>query len=468
MRTHSDLITASRSHLFIAAIVSALGGLLFGYDNIVISGAIGFVSKFFHLDAAGVGWAAGCALIGCIAGAAGAGTVVDHLGQKKGLTICAVCFALSSAGIWFTGSFSQFVAWRMIGGLGIGAASIIAPMYIAEIAPARVRGRLVTLYQFGIVAGILAAVVVNMLIQRMGNEAWNTTVGWRWMFLAGLVPATVFAIMIVPAVESPRWLMKAGRDAAAMEVLTRLNGAASASRESEQIQSSLALEDGHISGLFTTFRHALLIGMLLAGLSQLSGITPLLSFLPEIFRSAGTATSDAFFQSVLVGLVNLVFTLVALWLVDAAGRKTLIMVGASLQFLSFAMVGWFYHIHGSGLAVLAFVMSFVAGHAVGNGAVCWVIISEIYPTKIRGRAMSIATTTLWLVGYLGNQMFPIMQTGLGTAGTFWCFSAAALLNVVCVWLLVPETKGRTLEQITHFWADHQRARAHATTGTEAL
>lgn len=462
MHIQHDPTSPRRIHLVIAAIVSALGGLLFGYDNIVISGAIGYLGKYFHLDPAGVGWAAGCALIGCIAGAAGAGGIVDWLGQKKGLTICAACFALSSAGIWFTGNFTQFVVWRMIGGLGIGAASIIAPMYIAEIAPARVRGRLVTLYQFGIVAGILAAVVVNMLIQRMGDDAWNATIGWRWMFLAGLVPAILFALMIVPAVESPRWLMKEGREAEAGRILAWLNGSAAASEEAGQIRSSLALEDGHISGLFTTFRYALLIGMMLAGLSQLSGITPVLSFLPEIFRSAGTATSDAFFQSVLVGLVNLAFTLVALWLVDRAGRKTLIMIGASLQFLSFGLVGWFYHIHGSGLAILAFVMSFVAGHAVGNGAVCWVIISEIYPTKVRGRAMSIATTTLWLVGFLGNQMFPILQSRLGTAGTFWCFSAAALLNIFCVAFFVPETKGRTLEQITHFWADHRQARVQAT------
>lgn len=466
MSIQPDPHSSQRRHLIVAAIVSALGGLLFGYDNIVISGAIGYLSRYFHLDPAGIGWAAGCALVGCIVGAAGAGSVVDALGQKKGLTLCALCFALSSAGIWFTGSFAQFVVWRMIGGLGIGAASIIAPMYIAEIAPARVRGRLVTLYQFGIVSGILAAVVVNMWIQRMGDEAWNSITGWRWMFLAGLIPAMFFALMIVPAVESPRWLMKEGREEEANRILTWLNGSASAAEESRQIRSSLALEDGHISGLFTTFRYALLIGMMLAGLSQLSGITPLLSFLPDIFRSAGTATSDAFFQSVLVGLVNLVFTLVALWLVDRAGRKTLIILGASLQFFSFAWVGWLYHAHGSGLAILTFVMSFVAGHAVGNGAVCWVIISEIYPTRMRGRAMSIATTTLWLVGYLGNQMFPILQSRLGTAGTFWCFSAAALLNVVCVARLVPETKGRTLEQITQFWADHRAMRTAATgTGT---
>ena len=194
---------------------------------------------------------------------------------------------------------------------------------------------------------------------------------------------------------------------------------------------------------------------MLAGLQQISGITPLFSFLPEIFRSAGAATSDAFFQSVLVSLVNLLFTLFALWLVDRAGRKTLILAGTALQFVSFALVGWFYHVHGSGLAVLIFVMSFVAGHAFGNGVACWVIISEIYPTKVRGRGMSIATTALWLVGYLGNQLFPIMQKHLGPDGTFWCFSAGALLTIILVGWLVPETKGRSLEEITKFWTEEK-------------
>lgn len=439
----------------VAASVSTLGGFLFGYDNIVISGAIGYLSQLFHLDAAGIGWAAGCALVGCIAGCAAAGAVADYLGKKKGLALCALCFALSSIGMLFAADLHQFVLWRLIGGLGIGAASVISPNYIAEIAPTRVRGRCVTLYQLGIVVGILAAVFVNMLIQRMGDEAWNISSGWRWMFFAGVVPALLFGLMILPAVESPRWLMKMGRRDQAVEVLVKINGADVARKEAAQIEDSLATEEGHISELFTTFRRPLLLGIMLAGLQQISGITPLFSFLPEIFRAAGTATSDAFFQSVLVSLVNLLFTLFALWLVDRAGRKTLILAGTTLQFVSFALVGWFYHIHGSGLAVLIFVMSFVAGHAFGNGVACWVIISEIYPTKVRGRGMSIATTALWLVGYAGNQMFPIMRKHLGSDGTFWIFSAGALLTVILVGWLIPETKGRSLEEITKFWTEEK-------------
>lgn len=442
----------SRAPLAVALAVSTLGGLLFGYDNIVISGAIGYLRKLFHLDATGVGWAAGCALIGCVVGCAGAGTVADFLGRKKGLALCALCFTLSSCGMLFAGSLSQFVGWRLLGGLGIGAASVIAPNYIAEIAPTRVRGRCVTLYQMGIVVGILAAVFVNMLIQRMGDEAWNTATGWRWMFFAGVVPALLFGLMIIPAVESPRWLMKEGRREQALRVLTEINGPDVARSEASQIEETLSLEEGRFSELFTTFRRPLLLGIMLAGLQQVSGITPLFSFLPEIFRSAGAATGDAFRQSVMVSVINLLFTFVALWLIDRAGRKTLILAGTSLQFLSFAAVGWLYYVHGSGLAILIFVMSFVAGHAVGNGVACWVIISEIYPTKVRGRAMSIATTALWLVGYLGNQLFPVMQKNLGSDGTFWCFSGGALLTIILVGWLVPETKGRSLEEITEIWA----------------
>jgi len=437
----------------IAASVSTLGGFLFGYDNIVISGAIGYLSRLFHLDAPGVGWAAGCALVGCIAGCSVAGAVADYLGKKKGLALCALCFALSSVGMLFAGNLHQFVLWRLIGGVGIGAASVISPNYIAEIAPTRVRGRCVTLYQLGIVVGILAAVFVNMLIQRMGDEAWNISSGWRWMFFAGFVPALLFGLMILPAVESPRWLMKMGRRDQAIEVLSKINGAEVARQEAAEIENALMTEEGHISELFTTFRRPLLLGIMLAGLQQISGITPIFSFLPEIFRAAGTATGDAFFQSVLVSFINLLFTLFALWLVDRAGRKTLILAGTAVQFVSLAMVGWFYHVHASSLAVLIFVMSFVAGHAFGNGVACWVIISEIYPTKVRGRGMSIATTALWLVGYLGNQTFPILQKRLGSDGTFWLFSAGALLTIVLVGWLVPETKGRSLEEITKFWTE---------------
>ena len=261
----------------------------------------------------------------------------------------------------------------------------------------------------------------------------------------------VFGLAIAASIESPRWLMKMGRRNSALDILSKVNGSIVAASEFSNIQTALDLEDGKLSELFTAFRRPLLIGVMLAALQQLSGITPLFSYLPEIFRSAGTGTSSAFFQSVLVSLVNLTVTLLALLVVDRAGRKTLMLAGTTVQCISFAMVGWLYHLHGAGVAILVFVMTFVTGHAFGNGVACWVVISEIYPTKVRGRAMSIATTALWVVGFLGNQIFPVMQERLGNDGTFWCLSAAALVGFICTLTLVPETKGRSLEEITAFW-----------------
>lgn len=441
-----------------AAVVSSLGGFLFGYDNIVISGAIGHLSKYFQLAPAAIGWAAGCALIGCLLGSATAGSIADRFGLKRALYGCAACFALSSVGVWVSASFSQYVAWRIVGGIGIGAASIVAPMYIAEIAPARVRGRLVVLYQLGIVAGILCAVYVNMLIENAGAEDWQIAHGWRWMFAAAAIPALTFAVAILFAKESPRWLMKTGREKEAERVLAAINGKIMAQSEGASIKRSLAEEEGGLSELFDgPFRKALIIGFLLAALSQTSGITCLLSFLPEVFESAGQKASGAFFQSVLVGVVNLVFTIFAIWLVDKAGRRTLILFGTGLQTVSLAFVGCLYLVASAGNGILGGIMAFVAGHAVGNGAVCWVIISEIFPTKVRGTAMSIATTAIWIFAYLADQFFPVMQSHLGSHGTFFVFSAMAAINFVFVWLLVPETKGYSLEEISHIWLPHGAA-----------
>lgn len=434
--------------LVIAATVSSLGGFLFGYDNIVISGAIGYLTKSFNLDAAGVGWAAGCALVGCLVGSAGSGWLADRIGLKKSLAICAVCFAGSSIGVFFTYSLNQFVFWRILGGVGIGAASILAPMYIAEIAPTKMRGRLVTLYQLGIVLGILSAVFVNMLIQRCGTEAWNQAIGWKWMFMAGTLPALLFAAVIVVALESPRWLMKVGRQVEGLSVLTRINGETIAREEFAGIKESLVAEETKFSEIFTSgFGRALFIGIVLAGLTQTSGITAVFSYLPSIFEAAGARTGDAFFQSVLVSAINLVFTLVALWLVDKAGRRTLLLTGICIQVLAFSAVGLFYFLGGWSIGVLVGVMAFVAGHAIGNGVVCWVLLAEIFPTKVRGRAMSVATTSLWIFAFLSNLIFPVMQNAVGNHGSFWFFAFMAVVNLFFVLLMVPETRGHSLEDI---------------------
>ncbi len=439
--------------LIISTLVSSLGGFLFGYDNIVISGAIGHLSNFYHLEPAAIGWAAGCALIGCLIGSACSGAFADRFGLKRALYTCSACFALSSVGVWLAGSFSQYVMWRILGGVGIGAASIVAPMYIAEIAPARVRGRLVVFYQFGIVTGILAAVFVNWLIERSGSETWNVQHGWRWMFAVGAIPAVLFAIAISFAKESPRWLMKRGLEVQARSVLAAINGPVAARSEALSIKDSLAEEHGGLKELITgPFRRALLVGFFLAAFSQTSGITALLSFLPEVFKSAGQNVTDAFSQSVLVGIVNLTFTAVAIWLVDRTGRRTLLLCGTALQTGSLGIASLLYWTKGSGRALLIAIMIFVAGHAIGNGAVCWVIISEIFPTKMRGAAMSIATTAIWISAYLANQFFPLMERRLQSYGTFGTFACMAALNFAFVALYVPETKGYSLEDISRMWS----------------
>ncbi len=444
---------AIRGALIVSTSVAFLGGVLFGYDNIVISGAIGYLAIYFHLQPAAIGWAAGCALVGCLIGSICSGGLADRFGLKSALYGCAACFALSSVGVWLAGAFSQYIFWRVIGGIGIGAASIVEPMYIAEIAPASVRGRLVVFYQFGIVSGILAAVFANLLIARSGDEIWNTLHGWRWMFAAGAIPAALFTITILLANESPRWLMKVGREGEADAILAKTQIPAIAKEEALSIRKSLAKEEGGLHELFTgPFQRALVIGFLLAAFTQASGITALLSFLPQVFQSAGARTADAFFQSVLVGLVNLAFTAVALWLVDRAGRKTLLLCGTALQTVALVSVGYLYLVKAPGFGILIGITTFVAGHAIGNGAVCWVVISEIFPNKVRGAAMSIATSAIWISAYLANQFFPIMKTQLGSSGLFWMFSGLAAANFIFVLAFVPETKGYSLEDISRIWS----------------
>jgi SP family arabinose:H+ symporter-like MFS transporter len=438
--------------------VASLAGFLFGYDNIVISGAIGYLSIHYALGPAGIGWAAGCALIGCLLGSATAGSIADRLGLRKALYGCAACFALSALGVWMANGFAEFVAWRILGGVGIGAASIVAPMYIAEIAPAKVRGRLVVFYQLGIVFGILAAVYVNMLIRNAGSDNWNAEHGWRWMFAAAGLPAVVFGCTLAFSRESPRWLMKHGQERQALQILSAINGAEAAPIEIAAIHESLQEERGGLRELLSrSLRPALAMGFILAAFSQMSGITALLSFLPQVFQSGGQQGDSAFQQSVLVGVVNLICTGLAIWLVDRKGRRTLLLAGTGLQTASLASAGALYLIHGNNVAILASIMLFVAGHAIGNGAVCWVIISEIFPTKIRGAAMSVATTAIWVFAYLANQFFPLMQERLGTHGLFFFFAVMAALNFTYILAVVPETKGYSLEQIAVIWSRREKA-----------
>ena len=439
-------------YIVLISLVAAFGGFLFGYDTAVVSGAIGFLKAHFNLTAELTGWAASSLLVGCMVGAILGGPLGDRFGRKPSLIFCAVLFAVSSALSALPDSLSLFAWARFAGGVAIGAASMLSPLYIAEIAPEKIRGTLVALYQLAIVVGILVVFFVNLQIQRLGDESWNITTGWRWMFASLVLPSVLFGALMALVPESPRWLMKMGRRDQARRILERVGGPEAAAREVAQIEAALQQEEGRWSELFTTgYRRALMIGIALAVFGQFSGINAIMYFAPVIFKTAGEGTDAAFRQTVTVGVVNVLFTFVAIWLVDRAGRKPLLIVGTLLQAVSLAWIGLLFARGESGTALLMGILGFVAAFAVAMGPIPWIVNSEIFPTKLRGRAMSVAIFCLWLADWIVTQTFPTLLERFGAAQTFWVYAACSLVSTVFVVLLVPETKGRTLEEIEASW-----------------
>lgn len=439
-------------YILLISLVAAFGGFLFGYDTAVVAGAIGFLTKQFNLTAELTGWAASSLLVGCMAGALLGGPMGDRFGRKPSLIFCAALFALSSVASALPNALGPFAWARFAGGVAIGAASMLSPLYIAEIAPEKIRGTLVALYQLAIVAGILVVFFVNLQIQRLGDEAWNVQVGWRWMFASLALPSVIFGVCMAVVPESPRWLMKMGRRGEARRVLERVGGTESAEREIVQIESALREEQGRWGELFTTgYRRALLIGILLAVFGQFSGINSIMYYAPEIFKAAGSGTDSAFVQTVIVGAVNVVFTFVAIWLVDRAGRKPLLIAGTLVQVVALVLVGVMFQRGQSGVGVLVCILGFVAAFAVAMGPIPWIVNSEIFPTKLRGRAMSVAIFCLWLADWIVTQTFPMLRESIGPARTFWVYAFCSLLSTAFVLVMVPETKGRTLEEIEASW-----------------
>ena len=444
--------TTNMSTVYLLTAVAALGGLLFGYDTAVISGAIGFLKIKFQLSAAMMGWAASSAIIGCIFGAMFAGWASDRFGRKKVLLLTAILFAISAIGAAFPSNLLQFAIFRFIGGLGIGAASMVSPLYITELAPAAIRGKLVSYYQLAIVIGILVIFFVNTLIQGMGDEAWNVEYGWRLMMASGVFPAALFLIALFFVPESPRWLTKEGREEEALEILSNINGVAKAGEILREVKSTLHEEQGTLGELFTgRFRKAILVGIVLCIFSQVQGINAIMYYAPEIFKSIGTGTESAFQQTVIIGIINTLFTFVAINWVDKWGRKTLLLWGGAGMALSLFMVGLAFHFGWTGYGLLLFILMYIACFAASYGPVTWVVISEIFPIKMRGVAMSVATFALWVAVYIVTQMFPILLESAGAAPTFWIFGTMSLLAFFFVWSQVPETKGRTLEEIERTW-----------------
>lgn len=454
----TDRGVGSTTYVFMVTLVAALGGLLFGYDTGVINGAIGPLKAHFQLDDVREGWAMGCALLGCALGAAGAGPMCDRFGRKKALVVSAILFFISAVGTAVPRTLTTFILYRILGGLGVGAASIISPMYIAEISPARIRGRMVSINQFAIVSGFLVVYFVNYFIALQGDEAWNERLGWRWMFGSETLPALGLMILSFIVPESPRWLMKQGRADEAMHILTRVNGAAYAQAELVEIREALSHESGSLRQLFSPgMRIVLVIGIVLAVLQQVTGINVFLYFGTEIFKKMGSATNAALLQTIVVGVVNLTFTVVAIRTVDRIGRKPLMMIGSAGMGVSLAAMGLAAYLQSTGLWMLLFILGYIACFALSVGPVTWVILSEIFPTRIRGRAMAVATVCLWIANYLVSQTFPMMDQNPWLVETFhrgfpfWLYGAFCVVLLLCVWWLVPETKGKSLEQIERHW-----------------
>ncbi len=444
----------SLAFVLFATGVTAIGGFLFGYDTAVINGANSYLMAHFTLDDKQLGMATTSAILGCIPGAMFAGFLSDRFGRKRMLFLCALLYAVSGVLSAIPVTFNQFLVARLISGLGIGASSMICPVYIAEISPERWRGRLGSLFQLGIVTGIFLTLFINMLIQSRGDPAWNTTTGWRWMLAMEVVPAVVFIGLLFTVPESPRWLAQQGHEDESRKILEKVSGAEQAEIQWNAIRAVLGEEEGSFSELFTpTFIRPLTIAVLIMAFSQFCGINAIMYYSTEIFRTAGAGDKAAFISSFWIGLINLLFTFLAIGLVDKAGRKPLLIIGTAVQTIALSLVGWMFHAQASGIGLLLCVIAFTAAFAMSMGPIGWLLCSEIFPGKVRGRAMSIAALAVWVSCAIVTQTFPMLKGSalIGPAKTFWIFAAVSLVSCLFIWLMVPETKGRTLEEIESHW-----------------
>jgi SP family xylose:H+ symportor-like MFS transporter len=405
------------------------------------------------------GFAASSALLACIFGAAFAGTLSDHLGRKKVLILSAILFLVSAIGTALPKNLTQFIIFRFIGGLGVGAASMTSPMYIAEISPARIRGRMVSVNQFAIVTGMLVVYFVNYYIAGLGDEAWNIESGWRWMFGSESIPAILLLALLFFVPESPRWLTKQNQKSKALDILYKVDGQEYAEKEMQVIEETLSHESGSLSQLFNPgMRVVLIIGVVLAVLQQITGINVFLYFGSDIFEKLGGDSIDAaLLQQVVVGAVNLLFTVIAIWSVDKLGRKPLMIIGSIGMGIALFAMGLAGYYQATGAWLLIFVLIYIASFALSVGPVVWVILSEIFPTKIRGRAMGIATLCLWVANSIVSQTFPMMDENeflvekFHHGFPFFIYGTMCVVLVIFVASVVPETKGKSLEEIEKMW-----------------
>ncbi len=447
--TVSEPGRVSAAYAYLVSIVAATSGLLFGFDIAVINGAIIFLREQFRLSEFQTEVAASSLLVGCVAGASVAGWLSDRLGRRRILIFSAVLFGVSAIGAALPRALNEFIAARFAGGLAIGVASVLAPLYIAEVSPPRIRGRLVSLNQMAIVTGILLAYLVNWLLSFLGPG------GWRWMFAAAAVPSAAFFVALFFVPESPRWLTEYGRADEALAVLTRVGGREEALKSMKEIQEVIAEETGSLRDLLQPgMRRALAIGVALAVLQQVTGVNTVLFYGSIIFKEqvGGHSESAAIGANVIVGVINFLFTIVALWIIDRVGRKPLLLfssaaMGASLVGLALA----FLVQPPPAMLILGLILLFTASFAVGLGPAVWVVMAEIFPTRVRGRAMSIATISLWVACVALTLTFLSLAKALGISGAFIIYAVMCAAMFIVVWSLTPETKGRSLEEIERMW-----------------
>lgn len=458
MKNHSNF---NKSFIIGITLVSAMGGLLFGYDWVVIGGAKPFYERFFDITGSPhlQGWAMSSALIGCLFGAMGSGFITERYGRKIPLIVAATLFTVSAAGTGLADSFTVFVIYRLVGGLGIGLASAISPMYIAEISPAYMRGRLVSINQLTIVLGILAAQITNYLIAEKVPEgatdefilnSWNGQTGWRWMFWAEGFLSVLFFILSFLIPESPRFLCKTGKWESAERILAKIGGKGYAADEKIAIRESLVHSGERVKWknlVAKDVRPVLIIGVFLAVFQQWCGINVIFNYAEEIFTAAGFSVTDMLFNVVITGAVNLVFTLLAMRLVDNWGRRKLMLLGASGLAVIYIFLGASYFFEWKGLVVLVLVMTAIAAYAMTLAPITWVVLSEIFPNRIRGAAMAVATTALWIACFILTYTFPILNNLLDASGTFWLYAFICLAGFLFILKKLPETKGKTLEEI---------------------
>ena len=460
--------TINLGYIIFLSFVAALGGFLFGYDTAVISGTIAQVTQLFQLDTLQQGWYVGCALTGSIVGVLFAGVLSDHFGRKRTMIFSAILFSASAIGCAFCADFNQLVVYRIIGGIGIGVVSIVSPLYISEISAAQYRGRMVSLYQLAVTVGFLGAYLVNyqlLAYSESGNHlqtAWLEKIAvtevWRGMLGMETLPALLFFIIIFFIPESPRWLIVKGQENKAVDILERIyNSFKEADSQLNETKSVLTSESHSEWSIIMKpgILKAVIIGVCIAILGQFMGVNAVLYYGPSIFENAGLSGGDSLFYQVLVGLVNTLTTVLALLIIDKVGRKKLVYYGVSGMIVSLILIGiyflWGASWNVSSLFLLIFFLCYVFCCAISICAVIFVLLSEMYPTKVRGLAMSIAGFALWIGTYLIGQLTPWMLQNLTPAGTFFLFAAMCVPYILIVWKLVPETTGKSLEEIERYW-----------------